>query len=109
MKFLIALEIIILSLNFTAHASKESKTSRAGGHYAVTEFNKEEGFKLSEKSLKTMQIEFTTIKGNTNITIPKSALVTLKHTTGVYRRFEGWINFAIVKIQKKKGQEIEIT
>ncbi len=90
--------------------SEESETpSRSGAHFAVTEFKKEEGFKLSEEALKTLGVDFQTLKGTSNWSLPSDAIVHLKHTSGVYRRLDGWITYVIVKIQKKSRDIVSIT
>ncbi len=58
----------------------------------------EEGnFKVSEKSLKHLGVKFQTLDGSGPWSIPSDALVKIKLTIGVYRRFDGEITYVIVK------------
>lgn len=54
-------------------------------------------FKVSEKSLAHLGVKFQSLNGSGPWTIPKEALVKIKLTQGVYRRFEGEITYVIVK------------
>lgn len=54
-------------------------------------------FKVSEKSLKHLEVTFQTLEGNGPWSIPSDALVKIKLTLGVYRRFDGEITYVIVK------------
>lgn len=54
-------------------------------------------FKVSEKSLKHLGVTFQALEGNGPWSIPSDALVKIKLTLGVYRRFDGEITYVIVK------------
>jgi hypothetical protein len=61
-------------------------------------------FKVSEKSLNHLGVKFQSLKGNGPWSVPHEALVKIKLTTGVYRRFEGEITYVIVsKINEVNG------
>ncbi|MCC7442682.1 MAG: hypothetical protein IT285_13690 [Bdellovibrionales bacterium] len=64
---------------------------------------------MSEKALKGLGVEFQAIKGTGPWTLPAEALVQIKHTTGVYRRFEKWIAFVLVNVTGKNGNTIKIS
>ncbi len=76
---------------------------KAAKHSAVTAFDPEEGFKMSEKALQSLGIKFARLDGKNPLSIPKSALVRIKHVTGVYRRAEGWISFVLVDASSAAG------
>lgn len=54
-------------------------------------------FKVSEKSLSHLGVKFQTLTGNGPWQVPSDALVKIKLTTGVYRRYEGELTYVIVK------------
>lgn len=54
-------------------------------------------FKVSEKSLAHLGVKFQSLSGSGPWTVPREALVKIKLTQGVYRRFEGEITYVIVK------------
>ena len=101
---------LLLIFNMDVQAEeKPERHARTGGHFAVTEFSKEDGFKLSEQSLKRLGISFSALKTEGAWTVPIQAMVKLKHTMGVYRRFDGWIAYVLVKQVKKDGATVTIT
>lgn len=110
--YLTILLTCIVTIFSNANASEEkaeTKPSRTGGHFAVTEFNKEDGFKLSEQALKTLDIKFQALKGEKIWTVPSTAIVHLKHTSGVYRRYDGWISYVLVSVTKRNENDVQIT
>jgi hypothetical protein len=54
-------------------------------------------FKVSEKSLNHLGVKFQPLLGNGPWIVPADALVKIKLTLGVYRRYEGEITYVIVK------------
>ena len=111
MKFITILIMISIGLVQTTLASgdKESETTveiKKGG--AVTAFSKEDGFKLSNKAVKNLGVTFTTLSGSGPWMIPKSALVRIKHSTGVYRKWDGWITMVLVKVLKQTKETVTI-
>lgn len=54
-------------------------------------------FKVSEKSLKHLGVKFQALEGTSPWIVPSDALVKIKLTLGVYRRFDGEITYVIVK------------
>ncbi len=76
---------------------------------AVTAFDPQEGFKLTDPSLSSLGVNFKKLAGGAGPwTVPKAALVRIKHTTGIYRRVEGWISFVLVEAQSKSSGETSI-
>jgi hypothetical protein len=84
-------------------SSEEENSSRAGPDKAVTAFSKEDGFKLSPQAIEKMGIRFEFIQGKAPWRVPKEALVYLKQSVGVYRQFEGWMSFVLVKVDQKNS------
>jgi hypothetical protein len=78
---------------------KEQKTFKPGS--AVTEFNKDDGFKLTPKAVKSLGVEFSSLKGKGPWLVPKESLVRIKHSTGVYRKYDNWITLVLVNIHSK--------
>lgn len=70
--------------------------------------NEDGSFKVTEASQKALKIQFLEMKGSGPWIIPKSALVKVKFSNGVYRQYEGNITFIIVKILQQKGDELVI-
>lgn len=65
-------------------------------------------FKVSEKSLTHLGVKFQPLKGSGPWTIPKEALVKIKLTQGVYRRFDGEITYVIVKTSEAGNENLSI-
>lgn len=108
MKFVITtIALVLLPLSIFAsgdHAAPEEDAStRFGPGKAVEAFNKEDGFKLSQKAMKNLGIGFEAIKGAGPWSVPSEAVVRLKQSTGVYRRYEGWISLVLVKVLKEEN------
>lgn len=110
MKSLIALLGLALSIQIVLasgdHSAGKPALVKKGG--AVTEFSAEDGFKLSEKAIKNLGVSFTSIKGNGPWMIPKASLVRIKHSTGVYREWEGWITMVLVTIVGETSDTVTI-
>lgn len=70
--------------------------------------NEDGTFKLSDKSLKSMGITFSKLNDSGTWGISKEALVKIKFTQGVYRRFEGNITYVIVRVLKETQDTITI-
>ncbi len=68
--------------------------------------NEDGSFKLSEKSLNSMGIKFKKIDNAGPWTMPKEALVKIKFTKGVYRKYEGSITYIIVNVLKEDSHTV---
>ncbi|MBF0300728.1 MAG: hypothetical protein HQK51_18585 [Oligoflexia bacterium] len=97
--------IIYSTSNLFIYAGVVSDT-RFGADQAVVAFTEEDGFKLSERASKTLGIKFIPIQGQKQFTTHKSALVKIKATKGVYRRYEGWISYVLINDVKIDGEKI---
>lgn len=75
---------------------------------AVIAFDPEEGFKMSNRAFATLGIQFKKIEGASPWSVSEKALVRIKHTSGVYRRYQDWISFVIVQVSGKKNGNVLI-
>lgn len=103
---------LISSIAFSSgdHAEGENNSSeRVGPGKAVEAFDKEEGFKLSEKATKSLGIQFNALTGAGPWKIPKEALVRIKQSTGIYRKYDGWISLVLVKVIREENNFLIIT
>ncbi len=109
MKILITL-IFLFSMNIFAQTATEQTSPnvelKEGG--AVVAFSTEDGFKLSEKAIKNLGITFKRLNGEKQWTVPKSSLVHIKHSVGVYRKWDGWITMVLVKVVEKNEDTVII-
>ncbi len=92
-------------------ASEESANTsqRFGPGKAIEAFDKEQGFKLSDKSASAMSITFRRLDSPSPWQLPKEAIIHLKQSTGVYRKYDGWISLVLVKIVKREGDVFFVT
>jgi hypothetical protein len=108
MKLILLLTLFLGQPSF-AEEKKEAETTvelKKGG--AVTAFSKEDGFKLSDKAIKNLGVSFKAIQGPGPWMIPKSALVRIKHSTGIYRKWDGWITMVLVKVLNQTSETVTI-
>lgn len=75
---------------------------------AVTAFSEEDGFKLSEKAVENLNVRFTTISGPGPWTLPKEAILNIKLSTGVYRKWDNWITMVLVKIKSRSKNTVTV-
>lgn len=109
MKFIMILTLVCLIQTTFASGEFDTGTTveiKEGG--AITAFSKDDGFKLSDKAVKNLEVVFTTVNGKGPWVIPKSAIVKIKHSTGVYRKWEGWITMVLVKILSQTKETVTI-
>lgn len=76
---------------------------------AVTAFSKDDGFKLSLKAINNLSVSFKSVEGTGPWMIPKSSLVKIKHSTGVYRKWDGWITMVLVKVLSQTKETVTIS
>ena len=106
---LIAIAVIAVIQIVVASGEAPSTSVEIKEGSAVTAFNKEDGFKLSEKALKNLEVTFRKISGSGPWTVPKSSLVRIKHSSGVYRKWNGWITMVLVNVIAQSKDTITIT
>ncbi len=100
---------VLLPLTVMASGAHEApEGANFGPGMAVTDFNEEDGFKMSEKALENLEINFQVVKGNGPWKVPESAIMHLKQSTGVYRRYNGWISFILVTVLEKSNGQVTI-
>jgi len=105
----ILISVIIPVAAFSSEGGEESEgATNFGEGKAVTAFGKEEGFKLSQKAMQNLGVEFSTVKTDGPWTVPSGAIVHLKQSSGVYRKVDGWISFVLVKVVNKAGATVSI-
>lgn len=101
------LGIILLSFIQIGFASEGTSVEiKEGG--AVTAFSNDDGFKLSQKAILNLDIHFETLSGAGPWTISKKSLVKIKHSTGVYRKWDGWITMVLVKVIAQTQETVTI-
>lgn len=110
MKFLALVLVIVCSFSSTSFASGEDAEnssaegdSRFGPGKAIEAFDKEQGFKLSNKSAAAMGVTFQPLKQAGPWLVSKESIIQLKQSTGIYRRYDGWISMVLVKILKREA------
>jgi hypothetical protein len=81
---------------------------RFGPGKAVESFDKEQGFKMSDKALSSLGVKFSKLDGQGPWFVPKSAIVHMKQSAGVYRRYDGWISLVLVKIERQQNDLVAI-
>jgi hypothetical protein len=67
-----------------------------------------EGFRLKPEAEKHLGVSFKTLKSSGPYWVPQTALIHIKHSTGVYRRWEKHITMVLVKVLKRKKGEVLI-
>lgn len=87
----------------------ESASARFGPKLAVTAFDKDEGFQLSDKAIQHLGVSFQEISGSGPWVVAKEALIHIKQTTGVYRRYKTWITFVIVKVTSQDSSQVKVS
>lgn len=71
--------------------------------------NEDGSFKLTQKSINFLGVKFTSISGHGPWEIPLNAIVSVKFTQGIYRRYEGDIAFVVVKVLKSNGANVIVS
>ncbi len=102
MKLVTMVLIGLFSCSIMATAKKEEKTVvlKKGG--AVFAFSKEDGFKLTEKAIKNLDVKFMILGATSTWRVPKTSIVKIKNSIAVYRKYDGWITLVLVDILKKE-------
>jgi hypothetical protein len=89
-------------------ASAEEKPNGIGPEKAITNANKADGFKLSVKALKRLEIKTSKIQSRDSIKVPTSSLVFYQSEVGIYRVRSGWFKLIPIKILNKSSSETTI-
>lgn len=113
MKSVFILIVAAVTSFSSAYANEEAAGGGADGRFgpgkAIEAFDKEQGFKLSDTAANRLGVKFSGLKGAGPWRVPKSSLIQLKQSFGVYRKFEGWISYVLVHVQKDEGAFVVIT
>jgi hypothetical protein len=116
MKLMICSFIVLFGFSSATFASEghsespsEETESRFGPGKAIEAFDKEQGFKLSSKSAAAMGVSFQRLDHAGPWRVPRGAIIQLKQSTGIYRKYDGWISMVLVKIVKRDGDTLLIT
>lgn len=112
MKFLILMLIVVSSYSAVSFASEngESESSqRFGPGKAIEAFDKEQGFKLSDRSASAMGVSFRRLDQAGPWLIPRESVIQLKQSAGIYRKYDGWISMVLVKILRREGDNLLVT
>lgn len=89
------------------HSAPEDP-NRFGAGKAVEAADHDQGFKLSAKAEKNLGVTFQKMTGSGPWKIPKQAIVHLKQSEAVYRRYDGWISMVLVKVVSQQGDTVVI-
>lgn len=106
--YLITCITLFIHSSFATSENAGAKTVELKKGGAVTAFSKEDGFKLSKKAVTSLGVTFKSLKGTGPWIIPKASLVKIKHSTGVYRKWDGWITMVLVKVLSKTKETVTI-
>lgn len=79
-------------------AEEKDAAGRFGPGKAVEAFSKEDGFKISDKAAISLNVVFNPIEGKGPWRLSPKSIVHLKQSSGVYRRYDGWISLVLVKV-----------
>jgi hypothetical protein len=87
---------------------EEEVSSSVGPGNAVPEADAENGFKLSEKAVRTLELGLQAVRPQPTYTLPRSAVAYFKDEAGVYRLREGWFKL-IEGDAKTSGNQVVFT
>ncbi|MBY0316291.1 MAG: hypothetical protein K2Q26_12265 [Bdellovibrionales bacterium] len=90
---------------FSAFADEEASApakDRVGPGKAVVAASAEDGVKLSEKGLRTLELKFSEVK-SAEVSVPKSSLIHFQDFSAIYRERSGWFKMIEVEPIIKNG------
>lgn len=92
---------LLLTILFSFHSFAESDEGgaakdRVGPGKAVVAASQDQGIKLSDKALKTLDLAFVPVQ-NSHLGVPRSALVYFQDFSAIYRLRDGW--FRMVEVE----------
>jgi multidrug efflux pump subunit AcrA (membrane-fusion protein) len=101
--------LLMLASSMTSFSKEEDKSKVVLKPWsAVSQFNELDGFKLTNKAEKNLGVSFFRLRKGSSWEVPKSALLSIKHSRAVYRKWNDWITMVLVKVQEVKGQSVVI-
>ena len=78
-------------------ADEDEAPSSVGPRKAITALSEKEGFQLSEKAQRRLNLRFLTLAQSAPYRVPAQALVYSQFELGVYRLRQGWFKFVHVE------------
>ncbi len=90
-------------------AEEEESAARAGPNFAITEANRKDGLKLSDKAIKTLELQYWSITSTQTHEIPSKAMVYFKDEAGVYRLRNGWFKLVETKPIRKSDTKVTLS
>lgn len=102
MKIFIFVMSALMSQRVLAEEEGGAAKDRIGPRKAVVAANQKQVFKLSEKALKTLELELMPIE-NSRILVPRNALIQFQDFAAIYRLRDGW--FRIVEVEPAMSGE----
>lgn len=103
------LGLCVLLFPLAVFSDEEEMSSRFGPGKAIEAFSEEDGFKMSPKAVSTLGVRFESVRGSGPWRVPKSSLIHIKQSTGVYRRYDGWISMVLIKVVSQTSETALIT
>jgi hypothetical protein len=103
--FALILTLTLCIPGFAEEEGEGAQKDRVGPGKAVVAASQEEGIKLSEKAMKTLEIKFLEINGSA-VSVPKSALIQFQDFSAIYRERAGWLKMVEVEPVFKNGHAI---
>ncbi|MFT6633554.1 MAG: hypothetical protein ACJAS4_003525 [Bacteriovoracaceae bacterium] len=104
--------LLIIFFYSSAYASGDHS---AGGKVdlkpwsAITEHSELDGFKMTKKAQENLGVTFTSLSGIGPWKIPKTSLLKIKHSSAVFRRWDGWITIILVKVLEEGEDYFKIS
>lgn len=97
MKYLVIVACLLFAQKGFSEEAEGGKKDRVGAGKAVTAASEKEGLRLSEKAVKSLDLNFVTVAQSSALTIPATSLVRFQDFTAIYRERSGW--FKMVEIE----------
>ena len=101
--------ILLSNFSFASGDVTAGVSTQYGAGKAVEAYSKEDGFKLSEKAIKNLGVKFIQLDQGSKWKVPASALVSLKQSFLVYRRYDGWLTTVLVKVVSQNPESVTIS
>lgn len=95
--FLVLLVPLSLLTSTPLMADEDEAPSSVGPGKAITAISEKEGFQLSEKAQRRLNLRFLTLAQSEPYRLPAQALVYSQFEVGVYRLRQGWFKFVEVE------------
>lgn len=90
---------------FAEEDGEAPQKDRVGPGKAVVAASPEEGIKLSEKAMKTLDLKFLAVNGG-QLLVPQPAFIKFQDFIAIYREREGWFRMVEVEPVFKNGHAL---